>query len=168
MLFNLYIYIVVWLRQVMKNKFIDLLVKCNLATIQEVSDCCKLLLMLCANASSNWFLAHFTTLLYFVSIILLLFGPRMYAESHWRYHTSRHYYTCSYPLPGYLGYLRYNFLMAWAIRTIHNSKYVQMDPQQLPKTSKFPSICNKCDMQNPYGGGYHPPLVAGRLTPVGA
>jgi len=39
--------------------------------------------------------------------------------------------------------------MAWAIKTIHSSKYVQMNPQQLPKTSKFYSICNKWDMQKP-------------------
>jgi len=40
---------------------------------------------------TNWLLAHFTTLLYFVSIGLLLRhfvglalpGPRMYAESYW-------------------------------------------------------------------------------------
>jgi len=45
--------------------------------------------------------------------------------------------------------------MAWAIRTIYTSKCVQMDPQQLPKTSKYYSICNKCDMQKAVGGGYH-------------
>src|SRR6218665_2878310 len=31
--------------------------------------------------------------------------------------------------------------MAWAIITIYISKYAQMNPQQLPKTSKFYSIC---------------------------
>jgi len=46
--------------------------------------------------------------------------------------------------------------MAWAIRTIYTSKCVQMGPQQLPKTSKFYSICNKCDMQKTVGGGYTP------------
>ena len=30
---------------------------------------------------------------------------------------------------------------------------VQIDPQQLPKTSKFYSLCNKCDMQKAAGGG---------------
>ena len=40
-----------------------------------------------------------------------------------------------YPPPRYLGYLRYNVLMAWAIITIYTSKFVKMDPQQLPKTS---------------------------------
>src|SRR6218665_2640403 len=59
---------------------------------------------------------------------------------------------------GYLGYLRYNFLMTWAIRTIYTSKCVQMDPQQLIKTSKLYSICNKCDMQNTARGvGTIPP-----------
>jgi len=46
--------------------------------------------------------------------------------------------------------------MEWAIITIYTSKCVQMDPQQLPKTSKLCSICNKCDMQKTAGGGYHP------------
>jgi len=41
--------------------------------------------------------------------------------------------------------------MAWAIITIYTSKYVQMDPQQLTKMSKFYSICNKCDMQKTVG-----------------
>ena len=43
--------------------------------------------------------------------------------------------------------------MAWAIRTIYTSKCVQMDPQQLPETSKFYSIFNKRDMQKTAGGG---------------
>src|SRR6218665_1803035 len=119
----------------------------------------------------------------------------MYAESHWRYHPLKRYYTCSCsrlrhqphqtvrkcsltfppkngivtfyanatnkyggtektwgwcpPFSWYLGYLRYNVLMAWAIRTIYTSKCVQMDAHQLPKTSKFYSICNKCDMHKP-------------------
>jgi len=47
--------------------------------------------------------------------------------------------------------------MAWAIRTIYSSKCVQMDPQQLPETSTFYFICNKCDMQKTAWGGYHPP-----------
>ena len=42
---------------------------------------------------TNWLLEHFTTLLYFFSVLLRLFeglvlpGPRMYAETHWKYHT---------------------------------------------------------------------------------
>ena len=39
-----------------------------------------------------------------------------------------------------------------------------MDPQQLPKTSKFYSRSKKCDIEKTLGGGYHPPLVARRLT----
>jgi len=31
-----------------------------------------------------------------------------------------------------------------------------MDPQQLPKTSKFYSRCKKCDIEKTLGGGYHP------------
>ena len=57
-----------------------------------------------------------------------------------------------YSLPGYLGNLRYNFVMAWAIRTIYISKCAQMDPQELPKTSKFYSICNKCVVQKTVRG----------------
>jgi len=52
---------------------------------------------------------------------------------------------------------RYNVLMASAIRTIYTSKCVQMDPEQLPETSTFYSICNKCDMQNTVGGWIPPP-----------
>src|SRR6218665_615313 len=48
--------------------------------------------------------------------------------------------------------------MVWATRTIYTSTCVQMDPQQLPKMSKFYSICNKCNMQKPLAGGCHPPL----------
>src|SRR6218665_1148420 len=55
--------------------------------------------------------------------------------------------------------------MAWAIRTIYTSRCVQMDPQQLPKTSKFYSICNKCDMQKTAGGEYHP---SGNLKVINA
>src|SRR6218665_3227689 len=124
---------------------------------------------------TNWLPAYFTTVLYIVSILLRLFvglalsGPRMYADSHWRYHTFERYYSCScsklrhqiskgmkmslqIPLkngivtfyenftnkygrvdkiggdihvpPGYLGYLRHNFLMAWAIITICTFKCV--------------------------------------------
>ena len=32
-----------------------------------------------------------------------------------------------------------------------------MDPQQLPKTSKFYSRSKKCDIEKTLGGGYHPP-----------
>src|SRR6218665_3636643 len=35
--------------------------------------------------------------------------------------------------------------MAWAIITIYTSKCAQMDPQQLPKTSKSYSRCKNCD-----------------------
>jgi len=31
-------------------------------------------------------------------------------------------------------------------------KFVQMDPQQLPNTSEFYSISNKCDMQKTVAG----------------
>src|SRR6218665_1694028 len=57
--------------------------------------------------------------------------------------------------------------MAWTIITIYTSKCAQMDPQQLPKTSKFYSRCKKCYIKKAVGGGYHhpPPLVAGRLNP---
>jgi len=59
--------------------------------------------------------------------------------------------------PGYHRYLSYNFWMAWAIITIYTSKSAQMDPQQLPKTSKFYSKCKKCDIEKHLGGGgYHP------------
>jgi len=37
--------------------------------------------------------------------------------------------------------------MAWAIITIYTSKYAQMYPQQLLKTSKFYSRCKKCDIE---------------------
>src|SRR6218665_3860664 len=46
--------------------------------------------------------------------------------------------------------------MAWAIITIYISKCVQMNPQQLLKTSKFYSRCKKCDIEKTLGGGYHP------------
>ena len=32
-----------------------------------------------------------------------------------------------------------------------------MDPQQLPKMSKFYSKSEKCDIEKTLGGGYHPP-----------
>src|SRR6218665_1874236 len=53
--------------------------------------------------------------------------------------------------------------MAWAITTIYTSKCAQMDPQQLPKTSKFYSICKKCDIEKTLGGAPCTPLVARRL-----
>ena len=31
-----------------------------------------------------------------------------------------------------------------------------MNPQELPKTSKFYSRCTKCDIEKTVGGGYHP------------
>ena len=53
-----------------------------------------------------------------------------------------------YPPFGHLGYLRYNFLMAWAIITIYTSKCAHMDPQQLQKrqnliTDAKSVICKK-------------------------
>ena len=38
-----------------------------------------------------------------------------------------------------------------------------MAPQQLPRTPKFYSRCKKCDIEKPYGGWSHTPLVARRL-----
>src|SRR6218665_3885110 len=46
--------------------------------------------------------------------------------------------------------------MAWAIITIYISKCAKMNPQQLPKTSKFYSRWKKCDIEKTLGGGYHP------------
>jgi len=43
--------------------------------------------------------------------------------------------------------------MAWAIITIYISKCAQMNPQQLPKTSKFYSKCKKCDIEKTLGVG---------------
>src|SRR6218665_2940525 len=58
--------------------------------------------------------------------------------------------------------------MAWAIITIYTSKCAQMDPQQLPKTSKFYSRCKKCDIEKTLGGmWYHSPLVARRFVARG-
>src|SRR6218665_3492572 len=56
--------------------------------------------------------------------------------------------------------------MAWAIITNYTSKSAQMDPQQLPKTSKFYSKCKKCDIEKTLGGWVplHP-LVA-RSNPI--
>ena len=68
-----------------------------------------------------------------------------------------------YQPPGYPRYLRYNFWMAWAIRTIYTSKCAQMDPQQLLRTSKFYSICKKVWHQKTLGGWVPPPLVARKL-----
>src|SRR6218665_2048543 len=48
--------------------------------------------------------------------------------------------------------------MAWAIITIYISKCAQMNPQQLPKTSKFYSRCKKCDIEKTLGGWVPPPL----------
>jgi len=48
--------------------------------------------------------------------------------------------------------------MAWAIITIYTSKCAQVDPQQLPKTSKFYSKCKKCDIEKTVVGvGTTPP-----------
>ena len=54
--------------------------------------------------------------------------------------------------------------MALAIITIYTSQCAQMNPQQLPKTSKFYSKCKKCDIEKTLGGEYHLPLVARRLN----
>src|SRR6218665_653715 len=54
--------------------------------------------------------------------------------------------------------------MAWAIITIYISKCAKMNPQQLPKTSKFYSRCKMCDIEKTLGGRVPPPpLVARRL-----
>src|SRR6218665_2713223 len=42
--------------------------------------------------------------------------------------------------------------MAWAIVTIYTFKCAQMDPQQLPGTSKFYSRCKKCDIEKTLWG----------------
>src|SRR6218665_3287919 len=50
--------------------------------------------------------------------------------------------------------------MVWAIIKSFTTKCVQMDPQQLLKTSQFYSICNKCDMQKTAEGvGTTPPSL---------
>src|SRR6218665_3747089 len=54
--------------------------------------------------------------------------------------------------------------MAWAIITIYTYKCAQMDPQQLPETSKFYSRSKKCDIKKTLGGWVPPPLVARRLN----
>src|SRR6218665_1367078 len=46
--------------------------------------------------------------------------------------------------------------MVWAVIKIYTSKCAQMDPQQIPKTSKFYSKSKKCDIEKTLGGGYHP------------
>jgi len=46
--------------------------------------------------------------------------------------------------------------MVWAVIKIYTSKCAQMDPQQIPKTSKFYSKSKKCDIEQTLGGGYHP------------
>src|SRR6218665_2666827 len=53
--------------------------------------------------------------------------------------------------------------MALAIITIYISKCAQMNPQQLPETSKFYSRCKKCDIEKTLGVWVPPPLVARRL-----
>src|SRR6218665_3028862 len=53
--------------------------------------------------------------------------------------------------------------MVWAIIKIYTAKCAQMDPQQLPKRSKFYSKCKKCDIEKTLGGWVPPPLVARRL-----
>jgi len=47
--------------------------------------------------------------------------------------------------------------MAWAIVKIYTFKCAQVDPKQLPKTSKFYSRSKKCDIEETLGSWYHPP-----------
>src|SRR6218665_1183799 len=55
--------------------------------------------------------------------------------------------------------------MARAIITIYITKCAKMNPQQLPKTSKFYSRSKKCDIEKTLGGGVGTtPLVARRLN----
>src|SRR6218665_832573 len=56
--------------------------------------------------------------------------------------------------------------MAWAIITIYTSKFVKMDPQQLPKTSRFYSRCKMCDIKNRRGCVPHPPLGSLKVKPT--
>ena len=53
--------------------------------------------------------------------------------------------------------------MAWAIITIYISKCAQMNPQQLPKTSKFYSRCKKCDIEKTLGE-WVPPLGSPKVN----
>src|SRR6218665_3578429 len=46
--------------------------------------------------------------------------------------------------------------MAWAIIANYTSKCAQMEPQQLPETSKFYSRSKKCDIEKTLVGWYHP------------
>src|SRR6218665_2262191 len=54
--------------------------------------------------------------------------------------------------------------MAWAIIKIYTSKCAQMDPQQLPKTSKFYSRSKKCDIKKTLGGWVPPPLGSPKVN----
>src|SRR6218665_3548510 len=74
------------------------------------------------------------------------------------------WYPPGIPPSGTYRYLRYNVLMAWAIRTIYTYKCVQMDSQQLPKMSKVYSICRKCDMPKTVWGWIPPPLGSLRVN----
>src|SRR6218665_2392744 len=71
--------------------------------------------------------------------------------------------------PGYLGYLWYNFLIAWAIRTIYTSRYVQINPSSCLKRQMFYYICNilfhmqKVRYAKTVGGGYHTSLAGLRV-----
>ena len=49
--------------------------------------------------------------------------------------------------------------LSWNL-TIYTSKCAQMDPQQLPKTSKLYSRGKKCDLKTTLGG-WVPPLAIG-------
>src|SRR6218665_2307349 len=54
--------------------------------------------------------------------------------------------------------------MAWAIITIYISKCAQMNPQQLPKTSKFYSRCQMCDIEKTLGAWVPPPLGSPKVN----
>src|SRR6218665_48395 len=60
---------------------------------------------------------------------------------------------CVHP-PGYTWYLRYNVLMAWAIRTIYTSKCVQMDLNSYLKRQNFSPYATSVTCKN-RRGGYH-------------
>src|SRR6218665_245734 len=55
--------------------------------------------------------------------------------------------------------------MVWAIIKIYTSKCAQMDPQQLPKSSKLYYKSKKCDIEKTLGGvGTTPPLGSPKVN----
>src|SRR6218665_338407 len=217
MLLNLHIYIVLWLRQVMKNLGLRihwLASKMQHACIYSDNPRSQWLLQVNPDVLCECFLQTgflhtsqhcFTLLAYsFAFCTPIAFPrPRMYAASHWRYHTFERYYTSScsklrhkanqkvlkcsltYPLkndivtfyknctnkygrvhklrggihsPGYLGSLRYNFLMAWAIITyfipLNVSKWTTNSYQ---KGQNFIPDARSVICKKPQRSGYHPP-----------